>query len=454
MTLAAAEEWAVALSALRLESVPQQVRVLAKLDLLDCLGLTVAARREEYIRSLLRGWEGTGNCTAIGHPRPLHAAGAALVNGVAIHGEDFDDTLEGSPIRVGAMVVPAVLAAAEAHGRSGASTLLGLVAGLETICRLNEVVPGAIHAGGFHPVGVLGVFGAAAGAAVTLGLDQHQMSDALGVAGSFAAGIGEFLTEGAWTKRLHAGWAAHSGYHAARVALAGFHGPRTVFDGPRSVFRTFGHLGEPDLSVLRQPIGDRWWMQNICFKPFACGTMIHPYIDCMIEMRKDGVSADEIVSVVCDAASGLVNRLWEPLAVKRRPRTGYEAKFSMPFCMALGFVDGDAGLAQFVDEKVTDHRYAQLAERISYTIDPDTEYPRNYAAHLQVQLTDGRVLRYGRSHFRGGRREPLSPDEIRTKFRRTTAWGGWDGAQSRALGDFCMNLEAAEDLSALSQFRS
>ena len=145
----------------------------------------------------------------------MSAAGAAFVNGTAAHGEDFDDTFEGGPVHAGAVIVPAVLAACERHVRTGAPALLGIAVGVEMMCRLSLVVPKAVHKAGFHPTAVFGAMAAAAGVGAALGLDRRQMVDALGIAGSMAGGIIEYLAEGAWTKRLHPGWAAQSGLRAA-----------------------------------------------------------------------------------------------------------------------------------------------------------------------------------------------------------------------------------------------
>ena len=220
------------LLALPFAGLPQKAKDVAVNDLLDMAGNCLSARQTDYMQALLRSCDDEGNCTAIGHARPLRAADAALINGTGTHGEDFDDTLEGAPIRVGAMVIPAVLAAAERYGRSGAEALRGIIFGLEMICRMNHVAPGAIHKACFHPVGVIGAIGATVGAGITLDLDRAQMVNALGIAGSLSSGILEYLTDGSWTKRLHPGWAAQSGLRAATMARAGYNGPRTVLEGP------------------------------------------------------------------------------------------------------------------------------------------------------------------------------------------------------------------------------
>src|SRR6202020_415004 len=156
----------------------------------DVIGLCLTVRNADYVQATLAACDDDGPCTVIGHTRTLSAAGAALVNGTAIHGEDFDDTFEGGPVHAGAVIVPAVLAACERHRPDGAALLRGV---------------------------------------------------AVGIAGSMAAGIIEYLAEGAWTKRMHAGWAAQSGLRAALLAKHGFLGPRTVFEGTHGLFHGFAH---------------------------------------------------------------------------------------------------------------------------------------------------------------------------------------------------------------------
>jgi len=276
---------------------------------------------------------------------------------------------------------------------------------------------------------------------------------ALGIAASMASGIIEYLTDGAWTKRLHPGWAAQSGFKAAIIARTGFFAPRTVFEGGHNFFKAFAPTAQPDYSHLTEGLGRDWYMARVVFKPYACGTMIHPYIDCTIRLAAQGVEAEAIKSIVCETGEGLVHRLWEPLADKHRPPSGYAAKFSMPFCMAVGFFDGDAGLAQFTDAKARDPRILALAQKISYVIDPDNEYPRNYSGHIKVTLTNGEVIELRQPHMRGGKHEPLSDREIADKFFSNAAHGGWPRNQAEALLDFCQGLAGLPDLSGLARFR-
>jgi 2-methylcitrate dehydratase PrpD len=408
--------------------------------LLDVIGLCVAARRTDYVNAALAGAEGDGSCTVIGHARLLSATGAALVNGIAAHGEDFDDTFEGGPVHAGAVVVPAVLTAAERFRADGAAALLGLAVGIETMCRLSLVAPRRVHDSGFHPTAVFGAMAAAVAAAATLDLDPRQMVNAWGIAGSMASGLIEYLADGSSTKRLHAGWAAQSGVQAALLARAGFTGPPSIFEGKHGLFNGFARTRAGDYAKLTQDFGKRWIGEALAFKRFACGTMIHPYVDCARRIAAKGVAAEAIAEIICEVGEGTVQRLWEPLAQKQSPPNPYAAKFSTPFCIALAFLTGDVRLGSFSDATMADPRIRALAAKISYVVDPGNPYPAAYTGHMRLRLNDGQIIDERQPHLRGGAQEPLSRAEIEEKFFANAAHGGWSRSRAEAARDLARRL--------------
>ena len=433
---------------------PVQVVDTAHNLFVDVTGLCVAARREPYIAATLAATDRGGVCTAIGHAGAFDAFGAALVNGTAAHGEDYDDTFEGGPVHSGAVIVPAVLAACEREQLGGDQLLVGIATGVELLCRLSLVAPMATHKAGFHPTAVFGGLAAAGGVGAALRLSPAELASALGIAGSMASCIIEYLAEGTWTKRMHAGWAAQSGIRAALMARAGFLGPRTVLDGTHGFFRSFAPSRPADFAPLIDGLGTTWVMQNIAFKPYACGTMTQPFIDCAIALAESGVPADDVAEIVCDVAEGTVHRLWEPLAVKHRPPTSYAAKFSTPFCMAVGFLDRKAGFAQFTETRVRDPEVLRLASTIRYRINPDDEYPRNYTGHLLATLRDGSQSEFRQPHMRGGAQAPLSSAEVEIKFMDNTLHGGWSEASAGHLLRVSRQLFTLPRLEVLGEFRS
>ena len=432
--ISVAETLAEKIVALKPGALPDVTTLKCEDLLVDVVGLCVTARNEDYIESALAGCDDDGPCTAFGHARTLTSAGAAFVNGTAAHGEDFDDTFEGGPVHAGAVVVPAVLAACERHNPDGRMALIGIAVGTEVLCRLSLVVPKAVHKAGFHPTAVFGAMGAAAGVGAALGLNARQIVDALGIAGSMAGGIIEYLAEGAWTKRLHAGWAAQSGIRAALLARGGFVGPRTVFEGVHGLFHGFAHTTQGDYAALTGDFGTRWVTDTLAFKPYPCGTMAQPYIDCARRLAARGIKAEDVTAIVCEVAEGTVHRLWEPLADKQRPRNGYAAKFAVPYLLATGFVHGGVGLGAFTERAINDARVLALAAKVKFVIDPDNPYPSNYTGHLRATMKDGSVIEERQPYLRGGAQEPLTRQDVTDKFVLNAQHGGWSKAQSdRAL---------------------
>jgi 2-methylcitrate dehydratase PrpD len=449
--IAVAETLAQNVASLDAGKLPPAVRRKCEELLIDVVGLAVTARNEDYTQSVLAACDDDGPCTAIGHARTLSAVAAALVNGTAIHGEDFDDTFEGGPVHAGAVIVPAVLAACERYARDGKAALLGIAVGVETMCRLSLVAPTLTHKAGFHPTAVFGTMGAAAGVGAALGLSPRQLVDALGNAGSMAGGIIEYLAEGAWTKRLHAGWAAQAGIRAALLGRAGFLGPRTVFEGVHGFFYAFARTSKGDFAAVIDGFGAQWVTPTLAFKPYPCGTMTHPYIDCARRLGRR-VKADDVVEMVCDVGEGTVHRLWEPLAAKQHPANGYAGKFSTPYCIACGFVHGNVGLNDFSDDAVRDPAVLALAAKVRYRIDPQNPYPKNFTGHIRTTLRDGSVIEERQPHMRGGVQEPLTRADIEEKFFLNARHGGWSEQRAAAALKFIAGLfEGPVELTGLRQ---
>ncbi|KZD06186.1 2-methylcitrate dehydratase [Thalassospira xiamenensis] len=365
-----------------------------------------------------------GNHTAIGHSNRVSSGGAALLNGTSAHGEDFDDTFEGGPVHSGVVLVPALLAAAETWQLPNDRTALGISVGSEILCRLALTLPKAVHKAGFHPTAVLGTFAATLGICVACNANAKVTANALGIAGSMASGIIEYLGDGSWTKRMHPGWSAQSALQAYSLARAGFIGPRKVFEGTHGAFSTFAPSISPLVENLFEDLGARYVSDTITFKPYPCGTMIQPYIDCAIGLQREGIFLDGIVSIDCKTAEGIVHRLWEPLSLKRKPPTAYAAKFSVPFGIALGLVRGTATLGDYTEESIQDPVLLNLSSRVGFEIDPQNPYPKAFTGHVRIVYEDGKTIEREQDHMRGGASDPLSRSEIDAKFSDNLAFGG------------------------------
>jgi 2-methylcitrate dehydratase PrpD len=322
-------------------------------------------------------------------------------------------------VHTGSATVPTAIAAGEAVGADGRAVIEAIVAGVEVMCRVGLAVPGRFHARHYHPTSVTGAFGAAAVTGKLHGLSENELVHAFGICGSQSAGIIEYLADGSWTKRLHPGWAAHAGVVAVMLAQLGFTGPESVFEGEHGFFAAFaGGHDRARLEALLATLGTTWELQALTFKPYPCGSIAHPYMDCAMRLRQEHrLQPAAIAEVRCRTAAGPVPRLWEPLAAKHRPPNGYAAKFSLPYLLAVILVKGRAGLAEFSDEAVHDRAVLDVAARVQYDLDATIDYPRQFVGDVTLTLTDGRVLHAHQDHPRGGADSPLTADELEAKFR-------------------------------------
>ena len=428
--------WATALEP---ESLPETTLTKCRDVLVDTVGLCLAARHTDYVAAVKAASE-PGDHIIIGHRERVSPSSAALINGTAAHGEDFDDTFEGGPVHSGVVIVPAILGAAQRYQLGTERMLLGIAAGTEVLCRLALTLPKAVHKAGFHPTAVLGAFGATLGICVACEENEQVMVNALGIVGSMASGIIEYLGDGSWTKRMHPGWAAQSAMRAHAMARAGFTGPGAVFEGTHGAFKTFAPSIEPKIELLFSGLGDKYVLDTITFKTYPCGTMIQPYIDCAIALRRRPVSLDGLQSIVCKTAEGIVHRLWEPLQLKRRPPTDYAAKFSVPFGVALGLVRGHADLGDFTPESVVDPQLLQIAGLVAFEVDPANPYPDAYTGHVRLIYEDGHTEEVEQLFMRGGAQAPLTREEIDAKFRANVAFGGYDPDEVDTLLEVCNRI--------------
>ena len=442
-------EWAFNL---KNNDIPKSVQRKLQIIVMDSIGLMASAKKEPYVISLINALKENGNCILVGHEYKTSPFNASVINGTSVHGEDFDDTFEGNPVHVGAVMVPAMLSVAQANNLSGPEFLRGLAIGSELICRLALVAPTAVHRQGFHPTAIFGAFGSSIGISSVIGSDIKQMTSALGIVGSMASGIIEYLAEGTSTKRLHPGWAAGCGYQSANIAKSGFLGPRTVFEGKHGVFKSFAKdTIEPDFSHITGHLGDRWECTNLAIKPYACGTMAQPFIDCAIKLRDKMENIEEIEKIVAQVGEGTVHRLWEPLEEKQNPSSPYGAKFSVPYCIAVSLLDGVAGLKEFTDNRLKDLELIKLTSKISYEINPNDEYPKNYSGHIKIFKKNGEILSANQPCLRGGKKDPLSFDEVEQKFHANLNFAGMKKDEITKLNSFVENIFKTKDFKSLSE---
>lgn len=441
-------------ASLSFADLPPAVVASVRLRALDVLGIALAASRHEVgpsVLGALAAWGGGGPCSVVGAPARTTAPLAALANGTLAHGLDFDDTHAASITHASAVVLPAVLAAAEAAGAGGRTVITAAVAGLEAIARLGMAAGGAFHERGLHATSVCGAPAAALAAGRVLGLDAGRLTAALGIAGSFAGGLMEFLADGSWVKRAHAGWAAHAGVVAAGLAAGGFTGPATVLEGRFGLYRALlgaERGGAIDASGFAT-LGREWETLRIGFKPYPCCHYLHAYLDGALALReRHALTPDAVASVECRVPAGEVAVVCEPRAAKVRPRTAYDAQFSLPYSVAAALVDGRVSLDTYAVERLDDARVLDLAARVEHVVDPASSFPAGFPGWIRVRLGDGRVLEAREPDGRGGPARPLPEAAIVAKFR-DNAGRALEAAAVEAIEEAVRHLEALDDVGAL-----
>lgn len=418
--MTAAERLASFTSTLQIEQVPDPVRRAAELHILDTLGTGLAAHSlgvADYARASVLEPGLSGPATAIGVEGGLPSADAAFVNGTICHALDFDDTHAGAIAHVSVAVMPAALAAAEEQDASGAELLAAVVAGNEVVIRLGMLAGAGFHARGFHPTGICGVFGAAAAAARLRGLDARTTTNALGIAGSMASGLLEFLSDGSATKRLHPGWAAHAGVFAARLAAHGATGPASVFEGRFGFYNAYLNRSDVDLESSLSDLGQRWETPNIAFKPYPACHYIHASLDATRELiAEQPIEAEEIEEIVALTTQAGVSLVLEPLAAKHRPRSEYEAKFSLPYSVAALLLRGGVDVSTYTDRAIADEEVLDLAGRVRYEVEEFETFPRALPGGIRITTRDGRTREARLPYQRGGPDNPMSAAEVIEKF--------------------------------------
>jgi len=440
-----------------LSKVPAAVVERAKLHVLDCLGIGLASTTYEFAHRManaMRGLGGDGRFPVIGLPMQLPLRDSVHLNGTLIHGLDFDDTHGAGVIHASASAVPTMLGAAIAHGASGADALAAYLLAVEASARIGMAVNGGLHRAGHHPTGLVGAFGCTLAAGWLGGLSVPQMVHAQGIALSMAGGSQEFLSDGAWTKRQHPGWAGLCAITAAAMAKQGFVGPKQAYEGRYGLFNL--HLGthvggreRADVAACTAGLGETWELLNVAFKPYPACHFNHAFADATLALRaKHGLAPGDIervTALIHDTPAAVV---CEPLADKRRPKNAYEAQFSVPYIVAASLLRGRFTLDELDAEAYTDPEILALCDRVDYAADPDSKFPRYYSGEILIRTKDGRELRHREAHNRGSDANPLSDADIEAKYWANATRAVGAGRAQRVL-DAVMALDAAEDLSEL-----
>jgi 2-methylcitrate dehydratase PrpD len=390
------------------DDVPAEVRREATRSLLNWLGCAVGGSVHptlDIALKALRPFMGAPQATMLGRADRLDIFHAALLNGISSHVFDFDDTHLKTIIHPAGPVASAILALAEHRPVSGRDFLHAFILGVEAECRIGNAVYPAHYDIGWHITGTAGVFGAAAAAGKLLGLDEQQMTYALGIAGTQSSGFREMF--GTMCKSFHPGRAAQNGLTAAFLAKEGFTSSNRVLEAPRG----FAHVMSTarDFKEITENLGKSFEIALNTYKPFACGIVIHPSIDGCAQIRaENGVKAEDIASIALK-----VHPLVLELTGKKTPQTGLEGKFSVYHSAAVAIIHGRAGEEEYSDGVVRDPRVITLRDKVTATADPGVHED---AAHITVTLTNGKVIEKHVAHAIGSLKRPMSDADLEAKF--------------------------------------
>ncbi len=415
-------------ASLQSEDIPATVHERVRYLLLDHLAVTI---RGSILPSSLPAYQvlesiaigNAGTATIFGRQERAEAVWVALANGIASHGLEMDDVENRSSLHPGVVVFPAALALAEQLAASTADFYAAVVTGYEVTLRVGAALnPASAYERGFHPTAICGTLGAAAASARLLHLSPKQTNMALGIAGSMAAGSMAYLHDGAWTKRLHPGWACHAGIMAARLAASGFLGPASILESPYGFLHAYSSAS--DIAQLERHAGDEFAIMQVSIKPYACCRYMHGPIDCLFEiMRTHHPDPGQIERVRCGVLTGGRGLIADPIEQKRQANNVVEAQFSMPFGAAIALLTGKAGLSVFTDEWLRNPRLRDLMLRVECYTSPqlDDYYPTEWRASASVTMTDGRELSANVRYALGDPHNPLSWEQLEARFHELVA---------------------------------
>jgi len=436
---------------LKFQQLPHEVVDRVKYFFLDFIGVCIRGSQEDSSKSMYRFIREMGRSrqggVVIGTKERAPHLYSALANGTSAHAIEMDDVNNESSLHPGVVVFSAALATSEMVGGSAKKLIEAAILGYEVMIRLGKAA-GAENSykRGFHPTGTCGSFGASVAASKILGLDEKGLLNALGIAGSQAAGSMEYLAQGAWTKRFHAGWAAHSGMVAAQLARKGFRGPTSIIEGRDGFLHAYSNGADP--SKVLEGLGSGFEILRTSVKPHGCCRYMQPPIDAILKIVKEnGLPAEKVEKVRVGILRAGAHLIAEPSEEKYSPHSVVDAQFSMPFGAAVAVLYRKAGLGEFHLSKIRSEEVNQMMKRVECVADPDLEktFPKQWCATAEISTKDGKRYFTKIEYCKGDPENPLSWDELIEKFH-DLSHGLMSKNQRLKIIDQVRSLEMIRDL--------
>jgi 2-methylcitrate dehydratase PrpD len=443
------------------ENIPAKVIELGKKSILDGFGLALAGSHAEsgpISRNYIEQCGAHPLATVIGTAMKTSPRFAALLNGISIHADDFDDTqLAAAKDRVYGLlmhptvpVLPAIFALAEQRPVSGKDWLLAYQIGAEVECKIAEAISPRHYEDGFHTTGTCGPFGSAAACAKLLQFDLKKTLNSFGLAAAQSGGLRENF--GTMTKPFQAGHAAESGLVAAELVALGWTAAGQILEAERGFFHAAG--GSYDPSAIMNRLGQPWTFTDpgVSLKPYPSGSLTHSAMTEFARLIKENnIQAAQVEKVDVGANHNMTTTL-----LHHNPKTGLEAKFSMEFCIAILLLERKAGLAQFSDRVVQRPDVREMIRKINFYVDPQAESAGfdKMTSILKITLKNGKVITGQAAFGKGSPANPMSFAEASDKFRGCAEFAEWPQAKTEKIITFVKTLEAAPDIAALSPLLS
>ena len=412
------KEYASYLSKAEFESLPDALIDNLKKCVLDTLGCAIAGSDKPEIVNFFKGFvepEESGIGTIWGTGAKVTVDTAVTVNGAMSHTVELDDLHKPSKVHPGAVIIPNVLTVGSAMNISGREALLAIAMGYETMIRLGMALGTDSHRRrGWHATATCGSFGAAAASGKILKLEELQMANALGLAGTQTGGLMAYTADGSMSKRFHAGKSAQNGWQSAKLAKAGFTGPTYVLEAPDGGY-AHAASNKYDLDILTRDMGKTFHGIDVGLKYYACCGHIHQALDAAIKLKnRYGIEPDKIDSVKVYTYD-VAGMTW---GFSKPPKNTVEAQFSFPYAVAVALTDGAAFLPQFSADRLSDPEILSLAAKV--TVETDDKFTARYPTQWSsaVEITIGGEKYYEEViGAKGDPCNPLSYDEVIAKFR-------------------------------------
>jgi 2-methylcitrate dehydratase PrpD len=339
---------------------------------------------------------------------------------------------------------------------TGEAMLTAYIAALEAGARIASAVKGGFHQQGFHPTGIVGTFACALAAGRLMGLDAAGLVHAQGAALSMASGSLQFIEDGAWTKRIHPGWAAQAGITAASFAAHGIIAPQAPYTGRSGLYSSY--LGDAAREQVDPAIATKgldalghasvWELMQIAIKPFAMCHFVHAATDAAIALHQQGLNLAQINTIEVLVPQAAVDLVCEPLERKRRPQNEYDAKFSLPYAVVSGLFRGRLGLKELLPEAYQEEAACALMDKVQYRVDPDSTFPSHYSGEVRITFKDGAQLARREAVNRGHAERSVSNEDVQTKFMENACLH-FSSAQAQAILDQVLALDHLPDVRSL-----